>query len=84
MISRPRLVLLGSALLAAVVVAVAFAHAPLLRQGSGGQASPRCYKGNLHTHTVNSDEGYLRAKALESNGQVAWIQPVPVGASGPR
>ncbi|MGE0463988.1 MAG: CehA/McbA family metallohydrolase [Vicinamibacterales bacterium] len=30
------------------------------------------------------DEGYVRAKVLESNGAVAWIQPVAVGAGGPR
>ena len=36
------------------------------------------------TYTFKGDEGYVRAKVLESNGKAAWIQPVPVGASGPR
>ncbi len=35
-------------------------------------------------YTFTGDEGYVRAKILESNGQVAWTQPVAVGASGPR
>lgn len=36
------------------------------------------------SYTFKGDEGYVRAKVLESNGKMAWIQPVPVGASGPR
>jgi len=36
------------------------------------------------TYTFIGDEGYVRAKVLESNGKTAWIQPVPVGASGPK
>jgi hypothetical protein len=36
------------------------------------------------TYTFKGDEGYVRAKVIESNGAVAWIQPVPVGASAPR
>jgi hypothetical protein len=36
------------------------------------------------TYTIKGDEGYVRAKVIESNGKVAWIQPVPVGANGPR
>jgi hypothetical protein len=36
------------------------------------------------SYTFKGDEGYVRAKVLESNGKVAWIQPVPVGASGPK
>ena len=35
-------------------------------------------------YTFKGDEGYVRAKVLESNGKAAWIQPVPVGASGPK
>jgi hypothetical protein len=30
------------------------------------------------TYTFRGTEGYVRAKVLESNGQVAWIQPVRV------
>jgi len=33
------------------------------------------------TYTFKGDEGYVRAKVIESNGKVAWIQPVPVGSS---
>lgn len=36
------------------------------------------------TYAFKGDEGYVRAKVLESNGKAAWIQPVPVGASGPK
>jgi hypothetical protein len=36
------------------------------------------------TYTFKGDEGYVRAKVLESNGDVAWTQPVPVGASAPK
>jgi len=36
------------------------------------------------SYTFKGDEGYVRAKVLESNGKYAWIQPVPVGASGPK
>ena len=36
------------------------------------------------TYTFTGDEGYVRAKVLESNGKAAWVQPVPVGASAPK
>ena len=36
------------------------------------------------TYTFGGDEGYVRVKVLESNGQSAWTQPVPVGASAPK
>ena len=36
------------------------------------------------TYTFTGDEGYVRAKVIESNGKMAWIQPVPVGPSGPK
>lgn len=32
------------------------------------------------TYTFAGDEGYVRAKVLESNGQIAWCQPVMLGA----
>lgn len=35
-------------------------------------------------YTFTGDEGYVRAKVIESNGKVAWIQPVPVGSSAPK
>ena len=36
------------------------------------------------TYTFKGDEGYVRAKVFESNGALAWIQPVPVGATAPQ
>jgi hypothetical protein len=36
------------------------------------------------TYRFNGDEGYVRAKVIESNGKLAWIQPVAVGPSAPR
>jgi hypothetical protein len=36
------------------------------------------------TYSMTGDEGYVRARVLESNGHVAWTQPVPVGSSAPR
>jgi len=36
------------------------------------------------TYTFKGDEGYVRAKVMESNGKAAWIQPVAVGGSGPK
>jgi hypothetical protein len=30
------------------------------------------------TYTIRGDEGYVRARVLESNGRMAWIQPVAV------
>ena len=36
------------------------------------------------TYTFTGSEGYVRAKVIESNGKLAWMQPVPVGPSGPK
>jgi hypothetical protein len=36
------------------------------------------------SYSFKGDEGYVRAKVLESNGKQAWIQPVPVGAGAPK
>ncbi len=36
------------------------------------------------TYTFKGDESYVRAKVIESNGQLAWIQPVGVGTSAPK
>ena len=36
------------------------------------------------TYTFTGDEGYVRAKVIESNGKLAWIQPVPVGSAAPK
>ena len=36
------------------------------------------------TYLFKGDESYVRAKVIESNGKIAWIQPVPVGAAAPK
>jgi hypothetical protein len=36
------------------------------------------------TYDIKGDEGYVRVKVLESNGAVAWAQPVGVGPDSPR
>ena len=36
------------------------------------------------TYAFKGDEGYVRARVIESNGKVAWVQPVPVGTSAPQ
>ena len=36
------------------------------------------------TYTFKGDESYVRAKVIESNGKLAWVQPVAVGASAPK
>ena len=36
------------------------------------------------SYTFKGNEGYVRAKIWESNGQLAWTQPVPVGAGAPK
>ena len=36
------------------------------------------------TYTFKGDESYVRAKVLESNGKIAWVQPVPAGPSPPK
>jgi len=35
------------------------------------------------TYQITGDEGYVRARVLESNGRVAWMQPVMVPAPAP-
>ena len=36
------------------------------------------------TYTFKGDESYVRAKVIESNGKLAWVQPVPAGGSAPK
>ena len=36
------------------------------------------------TYTFKGDESYVRAKVIESNGKLAWVQPVPVGRTAPK
>lgn len=33
-------------------------------------------RGSETTYAIQGDEGYLRAKVIDSNGKVAWLQPV--------
>jgi hypothetical protein len=35
------------------------------------------------TYQIKGDEGYVRARVLESNGSAAWMQPVMVAAPAP-
>jgi hypothetical protein len=37
----------------------------------------------MATYSFKGDEGYVRAKVLESNGRIAWVQPVPVSKPTP-
>ena len=36
------------------------------------------------SYLFKGDEGYVRAKVIESNGKLAWVQPVPAGAAAPK
>ena len=51
--------------------------------GKGGRVLTEITDPNA-SYTVKGDEGYVRARVLESNGYMAWTQPVAVGASGPK
>jgi hypothetical protein len=35
--------------------------------------------GNTAIYQIKGDEGYVRAKVMDSNGKVAWTQPVMIG-----
>jgi hypothetical protein len=35
-------------------------------------------------YEFRGDEGYVRAKVIESNGAVAWTQPIGVGPQAPK
>jgi hypothetical protein len=43
--------------------------------GSGGKVLQESFEPTA-TYKIKGDEGYVRAKVLESNGKVAWTQPV--------
>ena len=45
--------------------------------GRGGQVLHEASEPTA-TYTFTGSEGYVRAKVLESNGRVAWVQPVQV------
>lgn len=46
--------------------------------GRGGRVLREVTSGSA-TYAIRGDEGYVRAKVYDSNGRVAWTQPVPVG-----
>ncbi|MEW6323624.1 MAG: CehA/McbA family metallohydrolase [Acidobacteriota bacterium] len=39
---------------------------------------------NVAAYQFVGDEGYVRARVIDSQGRMAWVQPVPVGASAPK
>lgn len=45
--------------------------------GSGGRVLSEVGDASA-SYTYVGDEGYVRAKIIESNGRMAWVQPVPV------
>ncbi|MPZ21459.1 MAG: hypothetical protein GEV06_26735, partial [Luteitalea sp.] len=47
--------------------------------GKGGRLLREATELNA-TYEIRGDEGYVRAKIIESNGSVAWCQPVQVGS----
>jgi hypothetical protein len=46
--------------------------------GRGGQILTEVTEPSA-TYSFKGDEGYVRAKVIESNGRMAWVQPVSVG-----
>jgi hypothetical protein len=48
--------------------------------GRGGRVLSESIESTA-TYTFAGDEGYVRAKVLESNGRAAWVQPVQVPGS---
>lgn len=46
--------------------------------GSGGKILQETHEPNA-IYKVQGSEGYVRAKVLESNGKVAWTQPIMLG-----
>jgi hypothetical protein len=51
--------------------------------GRGGQVLREATEPTA-TYTFAGDEGYVRAKILESNGRAAWVQPVKVARNTAR
>lgn len=49
--------------------------------GSGGRVLSEALKSPA-TYTIKGNEGYVRAKIIESNGKLAWTQPVMIGKPG--
>jgi hypothetical protein len=51
--------------------------------GSGGRVLEEVPAAEA-TYSFKGDEGYVRAKVIESNGQLAWCQPVVVSSDASR
>ena len=49
--------------------------------GKGGRIVHESVEPNA-AYAFRGDEGYVRARVLESNGRMAWVQPVMVSQSG--
>ena len=65
--------------IAVTVASTTFSKYRIQFIGSGGRVL-REVTDSSATYTFTGGEGYVRAKVLESNGLVAWCQPVRVGA----
>ena len=48
--------------------------------GRGGRVLQESVEPNA-TYEIRGDEGYVRARVLESNGRLAWIQPIMLRSS---
>ena len=57
----------------------AYSHYRIQFIGQQGHISKEV-PGTDATYTIRGDERYVRAKVIESNGHVAWTQPVMVTA----
>ncbi len=51
--------------------------------GSGGRILSE-QSGPAASYTFKGTEGYVRARVLESNGRLAWAQPIAVGPEAPK
>jgi hypothetical protein len=49
--------------------------------GRGGKLLREATEPNA-TYEFTGGEGYVRAKVIDSNGRMAWVQPVPVNGAG--
>ena len=65
------------------VKATAYGKYRILFIGRGGRVLREVADAQA-TYAFSGDEGYVRAKVIESNGAVAWTQPVGVGTDAPQ